>query len=69
MKPPPPKFYLECGECGESVFERDQDAYGDGEECTCPGCGSLCVVSIDDVEEPAVAWCNTIVDAKGDDHG
>ncbi len=56
-----PKYSLECAECGCDVFERDEDAYSDGESCICPSCGGHCFVSVDDVEDPPVAWCDTII--------
>jgi hypothetical protein len=47
---------LECDCCGDAGAYPDADGlYGDGQElvCGCPGW-----VSIDDVDEPPVAWIN-----------
>lgn len=56
------KYSLECEECGEDVFCRATDAYGDGEECECPGCGSHCVIAVDDASDPPVAYCQSFPD-------
>lgn len=50
---------LECDNCGEDVFTRDTDAYAEGEECVCPTCLEVCIVAIDDAEEPATAYCDS----------
>lgn len=49
---------FKCGHCGEDVFTRDIDAYSEGEERICPTCLVVCIVSIDDAEDPAVARCD-----------
>ncbi|KKN87385.1 hypothetical protein LCGC14_0258400 [marine sediment metagenome] len=56
-----PMYSLECAECAAAVFERDEDAYGEGESCICPECDGHCFVSVDDAEDPPVAWCDTII--------
>ena len=45
-------FSLDCPECGEEVFEREDNAFTDGEEATCSACKARVMVSCDSETEP-----------------
>ena len=64
-------FSFECPVCGDEVFVREENSYGEDETETCSICGTVCRVRIDsddsEDEESGVAWVDTddVVEDKG----
>ncbi len=55
------KFHLHCPNCGDAVFERNENWYTEGDIETCQECGMICAVFVN-AEGGAYA-----VDTKEDD--